>query len=69
MRRALQLCLALLLGAPAAQAQSEAKTLKILVPFAAGGGQDVMARHIGPRLADRPDLELLRVPLRAHRTS
>ena len=59
MRRALQLCLALLLGAPAAQAQSEAKTLKILVPFAAGGAQDVMARHIGPRLAERTGLTVV----------
>lgn len=49
----LVLCAALLLGATAAQAQADARTLKILVPFAAGGAQDVMARHLGPRLADR----------------
>jgi tripartite-type tricarboxylate transporter receptor subunit TctC len=55
---ALGLCTLLLAGANL-HAQPEAKTLKILVPFAAGGAQDVMARHIGPRLAERTGLTVV----------
>lgn len=50
--RRLAAALAMGLVATTAQAQpTDAKTLKILVPFAAGGAQDVMARHFAPRLA------------------
>ena len=44
--------------APAPSA-ADSGTLKILVPFAAGGAQDVMARHIGPRLAARSGLTVV----------
>lgn len=57
--RLLGASLALGLAASAAQAQSDAKTLKILVPFAAGGAQDVMARHFAPRLAARTGMTVV----------
>ncbi len=51
-------CLLLCIGSPAAHAQSSvpaypAKPIRILVPFAPGGGADLMARIITPRLMER----------------
>src|SRR5882724_13489307 len=41
------------LGAPAAQAQDyPTQTVKIVVPFVAGGGVDVVARIVAPRLGE-----------------
>src|SRR5262245_2757999 len=55
-RCALQICLSaicLLLGAAFAHAQDyPSQTVKIVVPFVAGGGVDVVARIIAPRLAE-----------------
>jgi tripartite-type tricarboxylate transporter receptor subunit TctC len=47
------------LAAPPAGAHSDSKILKILVPFAAGGAQDIMARHLGPKLAARTGLTVV----------
>ncbi len=44
--------LCLLAGLPAAQAQMSGRTVTILVPFAAGGGTDVLARELARHLND-----------------
>ena len=47
------IALLLLVGAMSASAQSyPAQTIKIVVPFTAGGGVDVVARMIAPRLCE-----------------
>lgn len=46
-------------AAAPAPAPADARVLKILVPFAAGGAQDVMARHLAPRLAARTGLTVV----------
>ena len=56
-RCALRICFsalcALLLGAASAHAQEYPnQTVKIVVPFVAGGGVDVVARIVAPRLAE-----------------
>jgi tripartite-type tricarboxylate transporter receptor subunit TctC len=45
----------LAIAAPAlpAQATFPAKPIRVIVPFAPGGGSDVVARTIGPRLSER----------------
>jgi tripartite-type tricarboxylate transporter receptor subunit TctC len=52
-------CLALAALAPEAKAQTSAKTVTIIVPYAAGGGTDTVARLIGDHMSrslDRPVL-------------
>ena len=50
---ALQIVAALLIAAPHAAAQSyPQKTLRIIVPYAAGGNTDITARAIGVKLTD-----------------
>ena len=39
-------------GAPVAAQTWPAKTIRIIIPFAAGGTSDILARAIGPRLTD-----------------
>lgn len=46
-------CAAALLGAPAQAQTSESRTLHIVVPFAAGGAQDVIGRYLGNKLTQR----------------
>src|SRR5262245_26524028 len=62
-RCALQICLSaicLLLGAAFAHAQDcPSQTVKIVVPFVAGGGVDVVARIIAPRLAEELGLSVI----------
>lgn len=52
LRRALLGAAAALLLAPA-WGQGSGKTLRIVVPFAAGGAQDVIGRYLGDKLAQR----------------
>jgi len=53
-RRALLMTLAIPLLLPAqAQAQASSRPIKIVVPFAAGGGQDNIARYLATELATR----------------
>ena len=54
--RAPSLVAALLLAAaPIAQAQSDypGKPIKVIVPYAAGGGADIVARHVAQQLSER----------------
>ena len=50
-------CLALVLAAPALDAKADVsfagKRINLLVPYAAGGGADLYARFLGPRIAER----------------
>jgi tripartite-type tricarboxylate transporter receptor subunit TctC len=51
-RRRLLLGAAALAAAPCARAQTTKKTLRIVVPFPAGGGTDVLARIVAEKLKD-----------------
>jgi tripartite-type tricarboxylate transporter receptor subunit TctC len=51
-RRAFLIAVSVLALAPGAKAQTTAKTLRIIVPFPAGGGTDVAARLIADKLRD-----------------
>lgn len=51
-RQAVTVVLALLLSAPA-WPQGGGKSLRMVVPFAAGGAQDVIGRYLGNQLAGR----------------
>ena len=42
-----------------AQAQSDTRPLRIVVPFAAGGAQDVIGRYLGEKLAPRLGVSVL----------
>ena len=48
----LALALAASLAASSAQAQYPSKPIRIVVPFAAGGTSDILARAIGPRITE-----------------
>lgn len=48
----IRIALLIALAAPSALAQSQNQPIKILVPITAGGGPDLAARIIGPRLAE-----------------
>ena len=48
------LCIALVLGGADTGAQGyPTKPVRLIIPFAPGGGSDVLARFIGPRLSER----------------
>jgi tripartite-type tricarboxylate transporter receptor subunit TctC len=49
-RRQVLIALSALAGAPHAFAQATSKTVRIVVPFPAGGGTDVLARIVGEKL-------------------
>jgi len=54
MRRVLLALCSVLLVAPAALAQSyPGKPIRIIVPYSAGGGTDIVARAVGQKLSDR----------------
>jgi len=52
-KRLARLLAALLLSAPAFAQEFPAKPIKIIVPYAAGGGADLLARLIGQQLGER----------------
>ena len=51
-RRALALAAAFLIASPAAAQEWPSKPVKIIVPFAPGGGSDFIARYIARRLSE-----------------
>src|SRR6266702_3775528 len=54
MRRVLLALCSVLLVAPAALAQSyPGEPIRIIVPYSAGGGTDIVARAVGQKLSDR----------------
>jgi tripartite-type tricarboxylate transporter receptor subunit TctC len=52
MRRLAAILAAGLVAASAAQAQYPSKPIRVVVPFAAGGTSDILARAIGPRITE-----------------
>jgi len=55
MKRIAALCTVLALCLPAASAQAQSypsKPIRIIVPFAAGGTSDILARALGPRITE-----------------
>jgi len=52
MKRLAAVLASILLAASSAQAQYPSKPIRIVVPFAAGGTSDILARAIGPRITE-----------------
>jgi len=53
MLKRLPLLLLCLIAAPATAADYPTRAIKLVVPFAPGGGTDVLGRIIGQRLSER----------------
>ncbi len=51
--------LALITGQAAAQADYPAKPIRFIVPFPAGGGTDIIARHIGNKMNEIPGWKMV----------